>query len=41
MKGIVDNYDVTKGINTVRNTRKFDTGKKEIDVSWLSLILEN
>lgn len=30
-----------KEINAVHDTRKFDTGKKEIDISWLSLILEN
>lgn len=30
-----------KAINIVHDTEKFDTGKKEIDISWLSLILEN
>lgn len=28
-------------INIVHDTEKIDTGKKEIDISWLSLILEN
>ncbi len=30
-----------EAINIVHDTRKFNTGKKEIDISWLSLILEN
>lgn len=30
-----------EAINIVHDTEKFDTGKKEIDISWLSLILEN
>ena len=30
-----------EAINIVHDTRKFDTGKKEIDISWLSLILQN
>lgn len=30
-----------EAINLVHDTKRFDTGKKEIDISWLSLILEN
>lgn len=30
-----------KEINAVHDTRKYDTGKKEMDISWLSLILED
>lgn len=35
------NSKLEEAVKTVHDTRKYDAGEKEIDISWLSLILEN